>query len=354
MALHALSDIGDAIDATKSLLFPFAASKWLRLAFVVLFIGGGGGGLNGLRSLNSFNGQSAPPESSGGGVDTTAADITDPLTDAGPELFAVVAAVVLLFVLFGVLSNFMEFVFTQSLIDREVHIRQSLGANLGNGVQLLLFRLVLNLVSLLFAALVLTAVFFGVFGGDISNVGTETLFAGLPFIIGFVLLGSVVVGLIAGFTNVFVVPLMLHGEQGILAGWRRLLSSIPDHLKQYVAYVVFSVVLATGANLVGSILISILSVALLIPFGIVGAVIWFAIGHGTVGLTLLGVVTALFVLALFVIANVIKVPLQSFLRYYAMLVLGDIDESLDPIPEVRDDIRTEESDAGDSAAADGA
>jgi len=40
-----------------------------------------------------------------------------------------------------------------------------------------------------------------------------------------------------------------------------------------------------------------------------------------------------------VVANLIKAPLQSFLRYYAMLVLGDVDASLDPVPAVRADIR---------------
>jgi len=46
---------------------------------------------------------------------------------------------------------------------------------------------------------------------------------------------------------------------------------------------------------------------------------------------------------LLLITNLIQVPLQAFLRYYAMLVLGDTDEELDPIPEVRGDIRSGDS-----------
>ena len=39
MALHAIDDVGDALDATRAFLFPFDRTKWLKLALVVFFVG---------------------------------------------------------------------------------------------------------------------------------------------------------------------------------------------------------------------------------------------------------------------------------------------------------------------------
>jgi len=56
-----------------------------------------------------------------------------------------------------------------------------------------------------------------------------------------------------------------------------------------------------------------------------------------------------FAVTLLLAVNLIKVPLQAFLRYYAMLVLGDIDESIDPVPAVRADIRSDDADTADGS-----
>ena len=64
MSLHAIDDIGDAIDATKAFLTPVSVRKWLKLAFVVLFLGGGGGGgFNQVRSLSNLDQGSTGPDS---------------------------------------------------------------------------------------------------------------------------------------------------------------------------------------------------------------------------------------------------------------------------------------------------
>jgi hypothetical protein len=346
MSLHALDDIGDALDATKSLLLPVDPPQWLRLALVVFFIGGGGGGFNMLRGVSGTTDLAA--ENGDGG----SAGSTEPvlqMSDPGippEELFTdsvVIAAIVAIgvFVLMtALLSNFMEFVFTQALIEREIHVRQYFTDNIGNGLRLFVFRAGIDLLSLLSLALVGLVAVVIVRGGDAANISPEALLALLPVGIVVFAVGIVVVGIITGFTNVFVVPLVVQGESGIIGGWRRLLSSISDQPKQYLGYLVLSVVLGVGVGIVGSIVGMIAFIALAIPFGILGAGIVFGLGHSGVGLILGVSIAALFVVCLLLVTTLIKVPVQSFLRYYAMLVLGDIDESLDPIPDVRSDIRS--------------
>ena len=355
MSLHAIDDIGDAIDATKSLLLPFAARTWLKLAVVVFFIGGGGGGLNGLQNAGNFGGQDQPAGGAGqppiGGAAPSNVDAF--LAEFGTELVVIVALALLLGLAFALLSNFMEFVFVESLVSREVHIRQYLRENVGNGLRLFAFRLVLSLVSLLLAVGFLYIAFVTVFGGSLDNVTAESVFGVLPIAVVFFLVIALFQGLATGFTNVFVVPMMLTSDRGLLGSWRRLLSSMRRNITQYLAYLAFSIVLSIGVGIVGSILSVIFVLLVSIPFVLVGAVIFFVGGGSHLGLLALGIVGLLYVLVLLLVTALVQVPLQAFLRYYAMLVLGDVDEPLDPMPEVRTDIRAGEF-GDEPAATDGA
>jgi len=344
MSLHAIDDIGDAIDATKSFLLPFAARTWLKLAVVVFFIGGGGGGFNGLQNVGNFGGQDQP---AGGGqpiADETPTTVDGALAALSAEILVVIGLALLLVLAFALLSNFMEFVFVESLIEREVHVRRYLRGNVGNGLRLFAFRLVLALVSLTLVVGFLYTVFVTAFGGNVDNVTVESVFAILPLAIVFFLAVGLFQGLATGFTNVFVIPTMLTSDRGVVASWKRLLGSMRRNVKQYLAYLAFSIVLGIGVGIVASILSVVVLLLLAIPFVLVAAVCWFGLGGGHIALALLAVLFVLFALLFVIVTTLVQVPLQAFLRYYAMLVLGDIEAEMDPLPEVRADIRPDGAD----------
>jgi len=81
---------------------------------------------------------------------------------------------------------------------------------------------------------------------------------------------------------------------------------------------------------------AILIALLFVPFGVL-----LAIGIGLlsvlepVGIAWLVVTGILFALAALVVALLVTVPVQTYLRYYALLILGDVDADLDLIPEQR-------------------
>jgi hypothetical protein len=349
MPLHAIDDIGDAIDATKSLLWPFESGLWLRLAAVVFFLGGAGGGINIPQNLGNFGNQ---PQS-GEEIPTSPSTAPSEALESIPAVEIVVgvlAVIIFLVLVHGLLSNFMEFVFIQSLIDREVHVREYLSANVSNGLRLLGFRLLINLLTVLVAVVVVGLFVLVLGGGSTSDIGAGAAFAALPLIIISVFLGAIVIGLVTGLTNNFVVPLMLQGDHGVTQGWRRLGSSIRTNPKQYIVYVVVSVLLGIGVGIVTTILGLLIFGILAIPFAAVGFGILSLPGHGTAGVVLVGILAAIYLLLVVVVSLFIQVPLLSFLRYYAMLVLGDIDASMDPIPAVRSDIRAEDEGSDDATA----
>ncbi|MFC7167473.1 DUF7544 domain-containing protein [Halospeciosus flavus] len=329
MALHAVDDLSDAFDATREFLFPFDRRRWLRLAVMAFFLGGTGG-------------TSPPMQFSGdfGRVPDVAGPRplpTDVLHDLGPNAWLVVAAlvatVVLLALAFGVVGCIFEFGFLRALVDDEVAVRDSLRRFWKPGLRLFGFRLVLGLVSLAVAGVfVLFAV-----GGFLA--GTPLLGL-LGLLVAFPLL--VVIGLVVGvgnaFTTFFVVPVMYREECGVVAGWRRLWPTVRAEWKEYAAFAVVGFVLTLAIGVLVGLVLGVAAIVVAIPVSVVFGVP-FVLLQGTVAFVLLAVGVVVFLLVMVVVGAFAQVPVQAFLRYYGLFVLGDTDPDLDLIPERRAAVR---------------
>jgi hypothetical protein len=326
MALYALDDVDDAYGVTRAFLTSIDRTTWLKLALVVFFVGGAGANFPG----TGFSGGDVGGEPGASPTDEF------PAFDPGPDFWLLVGVVALVLVIIGLALFFvaavMEFVFVESLRSETVSIREYWGRHWRKGAHLFAFRLV---VGLLFLApfLVLTLLFFvpmvlgGGFGAPLA-----ALFVLLPVI--FVV--AVVVGLVDGFTTNFVVPIMLLEDRGVVDGWRRLWPTIRAQWKQYLAYAVAAWILSLVGGILVAVVAAILIALLFVPFGVL-----LAIGIGLlsvlepVGIAWLVVTGILFALAALVVALLVTVPVQTYLRYYALLILGDVDADLDLIPEQR-------------------
>ena len=358
MSLAALSDVEDAIEATKRFLTPFDRVRWFRLAVVMFFVGGAGVSFPGVPSGGTgFGGGPEPGEPVPGGPSP---EITPQITS---EVIALAAGVLLvgvaLFLLYSVLAATMEFVFVGSLRDEEVRLRRSVKRYWREGLRLFGFR---------FGVWILT---FGVAGAGLLGVGTAmsgwpptawsdgailtVVLLALPL---FLLVG-VVVGTLLGFTTMFVVPVMLREDRGVTGGWQRFWPTLRSGWKEFLVYLVVSFLLSIVVGIAVSFLTVLLAVAVAVPFLIVGVPLGLVLGvSGAGGLVILVLVFA-YVLLLFVGALLVQVPFKTFLRYYALLVLGDVNDDFDLVPDARDAVRadggTDEGDAspGETPGSDG-
>lgn len=326
MALHAIDDVGDAIDATREFLFPFDLRQWLKLALVTFFLSSG---LN--APSMQFDGSGTPAEPSGG-VELPASLPADAAT-----IIAVVAVIAVLFALvFGIIGAIMEFVFIESLRTEQLRIRQYWSDRWRQGLRLFGFRVLIGLPVLALVlgwlAVSLAPFFAGVQQPDVS-VGLFVL--GLPVLF----LVGLVFAVIHSFTTLFVVPLMVQRDSGVLAGWRRLWPSIKREWKQYGAFAVIGFILAIVVGFITSIAAGLAALVLLIPFAIVGGIVYVALSFSTAGTALLALLAVLFALIMLVVWALVQVPVVSYLRYYALLVLGDIEAEFDIIPDQREAIR---------------
>jgi MFS family permease len=339
MTLYAVDDINDAVETTKAFLWPVDWRRWVKLAVVVFFVGGAGG-----INANGAN-LNVPGDASTGGASGAGGSSMPLLSEAlelpsavGAALVAAVVGVLLLVLAFQFVGAVMEFVFVASLRDRAVEIRQYWNEHWRQGARLFGFRLALLLGGVLFigglVALVLLPLLGGIPGGfELLLVGGIVL---LPVVL-ILGVGAVVIG---GFTTVFVVPIMLEEDRGVIDGWRRFWPTLRGQWKQYATYALVNMGLSIAAGIASTIGTLIAVVVLAIPFGLLGAV---AVGLFFIaepaGIAAGVIVAVLFVLALFAAVALIQVPIKTYLRYYALLVLGDTESDFDLIPEQRAAVR---------------
>ena len=324
MALHAIDALGDAITATKEYR-PTGPAEWLWLALVTLLVGGvgislpNGGGPGGVGTLDD----AGDPGTGGGfsadgGPGPAGAPDVDPGAVLAEALVAVVAAVLVIWLVFAVLGAALEFPFLAWLRDGEVDTAAAVRAHLGQALGLAAFRVVVGLAGL---AVTLALV--------VSTVGTDGQlleYAAAAGEFGPVLaLVGLVTGVVTAFTTAFVVPTMLLEDVGVLGGWRRFWATLSGAPKQFLAY---AVVVAVAAY-VGVVLVGLLALLVLIPGllvgGLLGVVVGVAAGTGA-GIVVGAAVAAIPVVAVGLAAYAL---LQVFLRYYALFVLGRIDGELD-------------------------
>ncbi|QLH80166.1 DUF7544 domain-containing protein [Halosimplex pelagicum] len=348
MSLAALNDIEDAIKATKRFLTPVDRVRWFRLAVVMFFVGGAGLTFPGAPTT-SFGGDTDPTEPTPGGP--AGPDIAPELT---PELVALILGIAAVglaaFLLYSVVGATMEFAFVAALRDEEVRLRRSVGRYWRRGLRLFAFRLAVWVVAITIAAAILLGVgaSMGGWPPTVWNDGTilAVVFLAIP-VLG---VGALFLGTLLGFTNVFVVPVMLAEDRGVLSAWRRFWGTLTDEPLEFVAYLFLSFLLGIGVSMAVGFLLVLLLIALAVPFLIVGAPIGFALamagGNTAVGALIL-VLALLYALLVFVGALLIQVPFQTFLRYYALFVLGDVNPDFDVVPDARAAVRTDGGDEGD-------
>ena len=322
MALHAARDVGDAFTVTREFLTPIEFVRWLKLAVVAFFIGGG-------MSLPStqFN-------ASGGPDQIPAEEIPLTLPAETATIIAVVVAIAVgLGLLFAVVGAVMEFVFVESLRTGSVSIRRHWSEHWRQGLRLFGFRIAIGL-PVLAAFLGWMALFFLPLATGIADpiVPFGVFLLGLPVVF-FV---GLLYALVASFTTVFVVPIMIKDDCGVLAGWRPLWGSIKAAPKQYLAYAVIAFLLTIAAGLLASVVVGIGAIVVSIPLGIVALVTYFTVSiSSTVGIVLLVALVVLFLAAIIALWALVQVPVVAYLRYYGLLVLGDIESDFDIIPDRR-------------------
>ena len=339
--MYAIDNLGDAIDVTRDRLTPIEIGTWLKLAIILIFVGGatvGGPGLPG------SDGGTATGEVEG--VDSLEELEAEWNAEFGDEvtfeelLYAIailVALLIGLWLLYALLAAVMEFTFIESLRSESVHVRRYTNRNLGRGLRLFGFRIGLLLVFLLPLA---APVWYAVTTADGFDVTLAVL--GGVYLLVALALGLVYV-LLSRFTTIFVTQVMLLEGRGVLSAWKRFFPTLRGNLAEYGLYVVLVWILQLVVNFGFAFLAAIAAFVVVIPFGI-ALIVLIAVGGPAVYLAI--PVGALGLLTLLMVVMLIRVPIDSYFRYYGFLLLGDTNPELDLIPDQRAAVRRHDGGVG--------
>lgn len=333
--MYATDALGDALEATREFLLPVDPRHWAKLAFVTFFLGGIGAG---------FGGPTAPSAD----VETTPGE---PIAPGDPialpaipgDVWLIAAAVVVLavalYLAFHAVRGILDFVLIESLREERVEIRRFASARWRQGLRLFGFRLGVDLLAFVLVAVPLLFVF----GPLVLGVGRiELLLVGFLLLLPVLLVVPASAALLNGFTTAFVVPTMILHGGGVLAGWRRFWPTLRAEWKEYVAYAVVNLVLVIAGGIALSVGATLAGILLFVPFlpFFAGAFVLFQVSAAT-ALGVLVLVGLLYAAAVAVPVALLKAPILTYVRYYALFVLGDTDPELDPIPERRRLVRAE-------------
>jgi hypothetical protein len=321
--MYATDDVGDALEATKAFLLPFEFRRWLRIGFVTFFLGGLGANF------------STPSVTTGGG---------EVPSGQPPEGFWLVAggalAVGLVVALaFAAVRGVMDLVLLEVIREEDVDLQRFWGARWRQGLQLFGFRVAVTAVAFVLVGVPVGLVFLG--SGPGGNGALLAL--GSLLMVPVLLVVPLSTPLVKGFTTGFVAPLMLLEGVGVLTAWRRFWPTLVGNWKEFAGYAVVNFLLLVGVGallLLGSVVGALALGVPLLPVLGVGYLVGNAVPAA--GTAVFAVSAVVYGVAVIVVAAFVKAPLIVFVRYYALFVLGDVDDEFDLVPETRR--RTREAD----------
>lgn len=372
MALSSLRSVGDAIDATRSFLMPPTLGRWSKLALVVAFFGTAGTPVpaspqlldprfwRGFDETPTPTGEESPFET---GTDTTTANetatagegtagATEPGLPGGelpsldtidlsailPVVIGAVAVLAVLFAGYVLLGILMRFVMVESIRSDDVRLREYAGRHLRNSAGVFGFRLVLGLLAAPVLAVAFVAASpFGPFQLSVLAAGTVSILA---------ICWTTLLLIADAATQQFVIPVMIERDCGVLDGWRRLRPTLLEEWTEYVGFGIVRIALEVAVGIGSAVLLLVAGIVLGILFATIGGVVVLvgqALSAGAFTVGTLVLLASLFALSLVLAFAYVNVPFQVYLWYYALLVLGDIDERFDLIPEQRATARSEDN-----------
>lgn len=325
MGYQAIEVLDDAYAATRSLLVPVSARRWLVLGVVVAFVGWSSGLVG---SINLSPGSLIDlPWGINVGVDLDA-----PRFPSVSNTLVVLAGLVVALIVgpaVALLSSIFQFVFVRQLTERRIRLRGYVGPSVGPGVRLLVLwvALVLVLAAIAVAFVVLTVLTLGLFALVL-----------VPLIPVF-FVAAIGLWVFVRFTIDFVVPMMLVDERGVVDAWGRLYEAIRADTAEFGVYALVRAGLDIAAGVIVGVAGAIVAIALGIPAFILGVLVVGAVGVASPAIAaVLGAALAVVVgfAALVVVVVLVGVPVQTYLRYHALFVLAELEPRYDLLEAVRD------------------
>lgn len=323
MDWYVIDAVGIAYNRTKRCLFePFNFWKWVKLAIILMLVGGGSG--HGGNSFNSFS--NSMDSGYGSGYDSGYGSNYNPLDSIGDAfdsnfsvaVMAIIALVLFVIIVFMYISSVMEFVLVESLVSNNVKFWEYTRRFLGKGFQLFVIRIAALLLSLLVLAVLLLP-FIIIFGMPSGDYFWLSLIGGMMLIVFLVIVFAIIASIFGSFISMSI-PVALYRNVGVLSAILEVLRKFKLDWQQIIVYWVGRAVLGIIVGIAALIVIMLALLVTLLPFLIVDGILYFLLSSVLSGSE--WIVLAPFILVeviLFIIAMaLVSMPFGAFLKYHML------------------------------------
>ncbi|MFB6182574.1 MAG: hypothetical protein ABEI78_00775, partial [Candidatus Nanohaloarchaea archaeon] len=240
-------------------------------------------------------------------LDLTAAATGSP-SFSGSQALAVVAIFAFIMVValaMAVLGSIFSFIYYDSLLDKQVSIRDRFSQFSGKGIRLFGFTFGLLLLALFLIG--------GIIGLGVVNP--------LLSVFGVLLLIPVFLALFAVnfVTSEFIPLVMIEKDIGVIEAWKDKYDLFKAEWKQLFVYLLLKMALRFVSGIIGLFAGLMLGFMVAIPFGILGFLAYIVFKPLAIIAAILGLLTWV-ALSIYLIG----VPINTYFRYYAILMYHDL------------------------------
>ena len=328
MSWYVADALNQAYRRTRTcLLEPFDFWKWLKLAIIVILIGGSGSNFN--SSGNSFSSDSYSDSSVSDEFSAFFEDMFEFFADPNLVLILTIVFFILLLILFfSYVSSVMDFVFVDSLVSNEVRFWEYSRKYLGKGLGLFGFRILISVIFLALLAIIALPIILLLIESS-ANGFSDFTFAGYFASILLVLAGVLVLSIVGAMVDSFVnlsIPVALYKETGIISAFSDVFRQFRKDWQQIVAYWVGRILLGIGVGIAFGILSIIVMILVVIVFGLMDLMIYFALSAVVSGSEMLiwivlGPIIAIQFIILFLALALVVMPASVFMKYHMLTFL---------------------------------
>ncbi|MBP2029083.1 hypothetical protein J2755_000003 [Methanohalophilus levihalophilus] len=323
--------VADALDGayrrTKScLLEPFDFWKWMKLAIIVMLIGGSGSNFNSGGDIFSSDYSDSGTSDE---FNVLFEEIFEFFSDPNLVLILTIVFFILILILFfSYVSSVMDFVFVDSLVSNDVRFWEYTRKYLGKGLGLFGFRILITIIFLALIALVSLPVILLLIESS-ANGFSDFTFAGYFASIMLALAGIIVLSIVGAMVDSFVnlaIPVALYRESGIISAFSDVFRQFRKDWKQIVVYWFGRILLGLGVGIAFGILLLIVMLAVGLVFAIMDVMIYFALsalipGSDTLIWIILGPIIAIQFIILILVLALVGMPASVFMKYHMLTFL---------------------------------
>jgi hypothetical protein len=338
MPFSAVDTISLALEHTKQQLFrPFRLGQWLRLALIGFMTGelSSGGGCNPSSFADLKKIQTQPRT----GDEFLSLPHMDPhLAGYALMLVGILLLVIsVLILLWMYVGSVYRFILIESIITRHVSLREGWHKWRAAGRRFFLWRLVYQFAAGIFFAILIgipigAAALLGWFDNPQSHM-LPIILAAIPYAFLF-LIAAVAAAVVWLLGKDFMAPIMAVENLDFADAWNHLLAMMKKEKSAYAGYIGMKIVLAIAAGILFGIVIFVIILVLVVPFGAVAAIA--VIGGKTAGLTwtvetitLAIVAGSIFFAVLMIVSSLLSVPVTVYFPAYSIYFLASRYPKLD-------------------------